>query len=116
VKAFEAAYGATFANAVANVSDEVEQLLAFYDYPVGRWIRLRTTNPIESSFATVRHRTKVTKGPRSWAAGLAMAFEWFESARARWRVVDALQVVALIRAGAVFVNGTLVERRGEEAA
>ncbi len=91
-------------------------VLAFYDYPAEHWIHVRTTNPIESTFATVRHRTEVTKGPGSRAAGLAMAVKLIESAQARWRAVNAPHLVALVRAGAVFVNGKLVERPGEEAA
>ena len=74
VKAFEGAYGAKFPKAAAKITDDVDELLAFYDYPAEHWVHLRTTNPIESTFATVRHRTKVTKGPGSRAAGLAMAF------------------------------------------
>ena len=66
-----------------------DQLLAFYDYPAEHWVHLRTTNPIESTFATVRHRSKVTRGPGSRAAGLAMAFKLIESAQTRWRLVDA---------------------------
>jgi transposase-like protein len=116
VKAFDAAYGAKFPQAVAKITDDVEELLAFYDYPAEHWIHLRTTNPIESTFATVRHRTKVTKGPGSRAAGLAMAFKLIESAQARWRAVNAPHLVALVRAGAVFVNGKQVERPGEVAA
>ena len=73
VKAFEAAYGAKFPKAVAKVTDDVEQLLAFYDFPAEHWVHLRTTNPIESTFATVRNRSKITKGPGSRAAGIAMA-------------------------------------------
>ena len=73
------------------------------------------TNPIESTSATVRHRTKITKGPGSRAAGLAMAFRLIESAQDRWRAVNAPHLVALVRAGAVFVNGKLVERLGEDA-
>src|SRR4051794_23599803 len=75
VASFKAAYGAKFGKAVAKITDDVEMLLAFYDYPAEHWIHLRTTNPIESTFATVRHRTKVTRGPGSRAAGLAMAFK-----------------------------------------
>ena len=63
VAAFEAAYGAKFPKAVAKITDDLEELLAFYDYPAEHWIHLRTTNPIESTFATVRHRTKITRGP-----------------------------------------------------
>ena len=85
-------------------------LLAFYDYPAEHWIHLRTTNPIESTFSTVRHQTKVTKGPGSRAAGLTMAFKLIESAQARWRAVNAPQLVALVRAGAMFINGKHVER------
>jgi hypothetical protein len=70
VTAFDATYGAKFPKAVAKISDDVDELLAFYDYPAEHWIHLRTTNPIESTFAAVRHRTKVTKGPGSRAAGL----------------------------------------------
>jgi transposase-like protein len=110
VAAFKLAYGAKFAKAVAKVTDDLDELLAFYDFPAEHWIHLRTTNPIESTFATVRHRTKVTKGPGSKAAGLAMAFKLIEAAQARWRAVNAPHLVALVRAGARFEHGQLVER------
>jgi transposase-like protein len=103
------------AKAAAKITDDEEELLAFYDYPCEHWVHLRTTNPIESTFATVRHRTKITKGPGSRAAGLAMAFKLIESAQDRWRAVNAPHLVALVRAGATFINGKLVERPGEEA-
>jgi hypothetical protein len=64
VKAFDAAYGAKFPKAAAKITDDAEELLAFFDYPCEHWVHLRTTNPIESTFATVRHRTKITKGAR----------------------------------------------------
>jgi transposase-like protein len=115
VREFEAAYGAKFGKAVAKVVDDLDELLAFYDFPAEHWIHLRTTNPIESTFATVRHRTKVTKGPGSRAAGLAMAFKLIESAQARWRAVNAPHLVALVRAGATFINGKLVERPDDQA-
>src|SRR5262249_60997827 len=85
VRAVEAAYGAKFGKAVAKITDDLEELLAFYDYPAEHWQHLRTTNPIESTFATVRHRTKITKGPGSRAAGLAMAFKLIQAAQARCR-------------------------------
>jgi putative transposase len=110
VKAFAAAYGAKFPKAVAKVTGGEDELLAFYDYPAEHWVHLRTTNPIESTFSAVRHRTKVTKGPGSQAAGLAMAFKLVESAQRRWRAVNAPHLVALVRNGATFVNGKLAER------
>ena len=115
VKAFAAAYGAKFPKAAAKITDDEEELLAFYDYPAQHWIHLRTTNPIESTFATVRLRTKVTKGHGSRAAALGMAFKLIESAQNRWRAVNAPHLVALVRAGATFINGRLVERPGENA-
>src|SRR5512142_2799026 len=114
VKAFDAAYGAKFPKAAAKITDDSDELLAFYDYPAEHWVHLRTTNPIESTFATVRHRTKVTKGPGSRAAGLAMAFKLIESAQDRWRAVNAPHLVALVRAGATFINGKLVERPAQD--
>jgi transposase-like protein len=110
VKAFEAAYGVKFPKAVAKITDDLDQLLAFYDYPAEHWIHLRTTNPIESTFATVRNRSKITKGPGSRAAGIAMAYKLIEAAQSRWRAVNAPHLVALVRAGARFENGKLVER------
>jgi transposase-like protein len=111
--AFAAVYGVKFPKAAAKITDDLEELLAFYDYPAEHWIHLRTTNPIESTFATVRHRTKITRGPGSRAAGLAMAFKLIEAAQDRWRAVNGPHLVALVRAGATFVNGKLVERPEE---
>jgi transposase-like protein len=110
VRDFAKAYGAKFPKAVAKITDCEEELLAFYDYPAEHWVHLRTTNPIESTFATVRHRTKVTKGPGSRAAGIAMAFKLVEAAQHRWRSVNAPHLVALVRAGATFIDGKLAER------
>jgi len=116
VKAFAADYGTKWPKAVAKITDDLDVLLAFYDYPAEHWVHLRTTNPIESTFATVRLRQRVTKGPGSRADGIAMAFKLIESAQARWRAVNAPHLVALVRAGATFKNGVLVERDDEQAA
>ncbi|MGW2932789.1 IS256 family transposase [Streptomyces sp. NPDC001156] len=116
VTAFEKAYGAKWPKAVKKITDEVDELLAFYDFPAEHWIHLRTTNPIESTFSTVKLRTKVTRGAGSPAAALAMVFKLVESAQARWRAVTAPHLVALVRAGARFENGHLVERPEEPAA
>lgn len=112
-KAFADEYGAKWPKAAAKITDDLDVLLAFYDYPAEHWVHLRTTNPIESTFATVRLRQRVTKGPGSRAAGIAMAFKLLESAERRWRAVNAPHLVALVRAGAVFKDGELVERPDE---
>ncbi|WP_327318860.1 transposase [Streptomyces sp. NBC_01235] len=103
-------YGAKFPRAVKKITDDVDELLAFYDFPAVHWIHLRTTNPIESAFATVRLRTKVTRGAGSPAAALALVFKLVESAQQRWQAVNAPHLVALVRAGARFERGLLVER------
>ena len=110
IKAFEVDYGAKYPKAVAKIVDDADVLLEFYKYPAEHWIHLRTTNPIESTFATVRLRTKVTKGPGSRAAGIAMAYKLIDAAQARWRAVNAPHLVALVRAGAVFHKGKMLER------
>jgi transposase-like protein len=114
VKAFEQLFAAKFPKAVAKITDDVDELLAFYDYPAEHWVHLRTTNPIESTFSTVRHRTKITRGPGSKAAGLAMAYKLIMAAQDRWRAVNAPHLVALVRAGTTFVNGQLVERAEDQ--
>ena len=110
IKAFEIDYAAKYPKAVAKITDDADVLLEFYRYPAEHWIHLRTTNPIESTFATVRLRARVTKGPGSRAAGIAMAYKLIEAAQGRWRMVNAPHLVALVRAGAVFHKGKLLER------
>ncbi len=114
-RVFTATYVVKWPKAAAKFADDLDVLLEFYRYPAEHWIHLRTTNPIESTFATVRLRQRVTKGPGSRAAGIAMAFKLIESAQTRWRAVNAPHLVALVRAGATFVNGTLVERQHPES-
>ena len=109
IKAFEVDYGAKYPKAVAKITDDADVLLDFYKYPAEHWVHLRTTNPIESTFATVRLRTKVTKGPGSRAAGIAMAYKLIEAAQSRWRAVNAPHLVAVVRAGAVFHKGKLLD-------
>ena len=114
VKEFAEEFGSKWPKAVAKIEDEKEALLAYYDYPAEHWRHLRTTNPIESPFATVRARTDITKGPESREAGVAMIFKLLEAAEGRWRRLNGYRLVPLVRAGARFVNGELVERIEEQ--
>jgi transposase-like protein len=113
IDAFAADYGVKWPKAVARVTGETERLLCFFDYPAEHWVHLRTTNPIESSFAPVRARTRVTKGPGTKDMGLAMVFKLLQAAEGRWRAVNGPHLVALVRAGARFQAGKLIERPDE---
>jgi putative transposase len=113
IEAFASDYGVKWPKAVAKVVHDREALLTFFDYPAEHWLHLRTTNPIESTFSPVRARTRVTKGPGSKQAGLAMVFKLLEAAEGRWRAVNGPHLVALVRAGARFERGRLVERPKE---
>lgn len=116
IKEFAAEFGVKWPKAVEKITSEKEVLLTFYDYPAQHWMHLRTTNPIESTFAPVRARTDITKGPGSRQAGLAMIFKLMEAAQGRWRRLNGHHLVALVRAGAEFRNGELVEGNEEKDA
>jgi putative transposase len=113
---FAREFGAKWPKAAARIVDDKEALLTFYDYPAEHWRHLRTSNPIESVFAPVRARTDITKGPGSRRAGLAMIFKLMEAAEGRWRRLNGHHLVALVRAGAEFRNGELVEGSEEKVA
>ncbi len=110
IEAFATDYGVKWPKAVAKVTDDQDALLTFFAYPAEHWQHLRTTNPIESAFSPVRARTRVTKGPGSRDTGLAMVFKLLEAAQGRWRAVNGPHLVALVRAGARFEKGKLIER------
>jgi transposase-like protein len=116
IEEFAGEFEAKWPKAVAKITDDREALLAFYDYPAEHWRHLRTSNPIESVFAPVRARTDITKGPGSRQAGLAMIFKLIEAAEGRWRKLTGAHLVALVRAGARFENGELVEGTAEKVA
>ena len=113
-KRFDAEFRPKWPKAADKMSDDLDRLLTFYDFPAEHWLHLKTSNPIESTFSTVRLRTRVTKGPGSRAAGLAMAFKLIESAQDRWRAVNGPHLVALVRAGAVFRKGVLIENEPQD--
>ena len=102
---FSEEYGARYPRAVEALAKDQDQLLTFFDFPAEHWIHLRTTNPIESTFSTVKARTKKTKGAGSRKAGLAMAFKLLLAAEKRWRRVNAPHLVALVKAGVEFRDG-----------
>src|SRR5262245_2158362 len=106
---FATEYGAKYPKAVAALTTDQARLLTYFDYPAEHWKHLRTTNPIESTFATVRLRESVTKGAGSRTAGLAMAFKLLQAAQGHWRKLDSAELVPLVRAGVVFKDGKRVE-------
>jgi putative transposase len=110
IETFATDYSTKWPKAVAKVTDDQDALLTFFEYPAEHWQHLRTTNPIESSFSPVRARTRVTKGPGTKDTGLAMVFKLLQAAQGRWRAVNGPHLVALVRAGARFEAGKLIER------
>jgi putative transposase len=116
IEAFAKEFGVKWPKAIEKITSDKEALLTFYDYPAEHWRHLRTTNPVESVFAPVRARTDITKGPGSRQAGLAMIYKLIEAAEGRWRKLTGAHLVALVRAGATFRNGELVEGSEEKVA
>lgn len=106
---FAAVYEAKHPRAVASLVDHQTRLLTFLDFPAEHWIHLRTTNPIESTFGTVKARTRKTRGAGSRAAALAMAFKLVDAAQQRWRKVNAPHLVAAVLRGIPFEDGLLVK-------
>jgi transposase-like protein len=108
IKAFDqfiATYGAKWPKAAECLEKDRAELLAFYDFPAEHWGHLRTSNPIESTFATVRLRTYRTKGPGSRLAGLAMAFKLVQKAEKGWRRLNKSEKLQEVIDGIVFVDG-----------
>lgn len=112
---FVAEYGAKHPKAASCLTDDLEELLTLYDMPAEHWKHLRTTNIIESSFATVRLRTRITKGHGSRSKAVTMAFKLLDMAQHRWRRLDGAAKLPLIRAGITFVDGIQQERELEES-
>jgi putative transposase len=110
IERFEKDYGAKYPKAVKSLRRDEDQLLTFFDFPAEHWQHLRTTNVIESPFATVRLRQRVTKGAGSRQKGLLMAFKLLEMAEQRWRRINSPELVPLVRAGVKFVDGVREER------
>jgi transposase-like protein len=107
---FREDYGAKYPKAVDSLTRRQDALLTFYDFPAQHWKHIRTSNPIESTFATVRLRQRVTKGPGSRGRGLLMAYKLLRMAEERWRRLDAQNLLPLVRAGVRFIDGEQSER------
>jgi transposase-like protein len=110
IASFTTDFGAKYPKAIECLTKDQDALLTFLDFPAEHWKHLRTTNPIESSFATVRLRTRVTKGPGSRSAGLAMVYMLLLTAEKTWRKLNGAELVPLVRAGVKFVDGVRQER------
>lgn len=107
---FVATYQAKYPKAVQCLVKDRKVLLTFYDFPAEHWIHLRTTNPIESTFATVRLRTKKTKGSGSRTACLTMVYKLMESASKRWRLLNGSQVLLEVLKGTIFIDGIIAQQ------
>jgi transposase-like protein len=113
---FIAKYGAKYDKAAACLAKDREALLAFYDFPAEHWKHVRTSNPIESTFATVRLRTDKTKGCLSRQTALAMVFKLAKSAERHWRRLDGSELLAQVIEGMRFRDGEPVQAAEEPAA
>lgn len=105
IEIFKEEYRAKYSKAVDCLVKDTDQLLTFFDFPAEHWVHLRTTNPIESSFSTVKARTKVTKGAGSREAALTMAFKLLTEAEKRWRRINAAHLAAKVLKGVKFRDG-----------
>jgi putative transposase len=108
--AFVAEYGAKYPKAINSLTTDWDKLLTHFELPAEHWLHLRTTNVIESPFATVRLRQRVTKGAGSRTKGLMMAFKLLTMAERRWRRLNGAELLPQVRAGVVFKDGARQER------
>ena len=105
IERFVTEFKAKYPKAVQTLTKDQEKLLTFFDFPAAHWIHLRTTNAVESPFATVKQRLKQTRGAGSRDAGLAMTFKLLLQAETRWRRINSPHLVALVQAGVNFPDG-----------
>ena len=115
MKRFTTEYGAKYPKAVATLNKDADAL-TFFDFPAEHWTHLRTSNVIESPFATVRLRQRVTKGAGSRTKGLLMAYKLLDMAQARWRRLNGAHLLPLVRAGIGFLDGVQQEGASPTAA
>jgi transposase-like protein len=117
INGFALKYGAKYDKAVECLTKDREALLAFFDFPAEHWVHLRTTNPIESVFATVRHRTVRTKGALSSTTARLMVFKLAAAAAKTWRKLKGENLLPKIIQGAKFRDGVeIIETSAQHAA
>jgi transposase-like protein len=104
-------YQAKYPKACECLKKDKDVLFAFYDFPAEHWVHLRTTNPIESTFATIRHRTRQTKGCGSAAATLSMVFQLVRVAEKHWRKLNGSELLAELITGVKFADGERVTEK-----
>ena len=115
IKAFSAEFSPKHERAVTCLVKDQNQLLTLFDFPAEHWKHIRTTNVIESSFATVRLRHRTTKGSGSRTKGISMAFKLLDMAEKRWRKLDGRKLLPLVRDGVKFFDGFQLQAEQEAA-
>lgn len=108
-------FQAKYPKAVSSLERDWECMLTLYDFPAEHWIHLRTTNPIESTFSTVKNRTRTTRGAGSRKAGLAMAFKLLKMAEDNWSSITSPHLVKSVLLGISFIDGFVVGRTNKNA-
>jgi transposase-like protein len=117
IETFKEKYAAKYARGVACLTKDTEALLAFYDFPAEHWDHLRTSNPIESVFATVRHRTVRTKGALSQKTAKLMVFTLVRAASRKWRRLNGTNQLPRVIEGVTFTDGVAqADATGKRAA
>jgi putative transposase len=112
---FLSLYGKKFAQACECLSKDKDTLFTFYDFPAEHWVHIRTTNPIESTFATVRLRTEKTKGCGTRLATLTMVFKLVYETRKTWKKIKGYRLIPKVLEGATFVDGELPDEEQQAA-
>ncbi len=103
-------YDAKYPSSVKCLKKDRDELLAFYDFPAEHWRHLRTTNPVESAFATVRLRHRRTKGNGNRLACLAMVFKLMQAAQKRWKRLNHSEIILKLIEGVTFTDGIMDEK------
>ena len=109
-------FGDKYQRAMNCLEKDKDAMLAFYDFPARHWCHIRTSNPIESTFATVRLRTHKTRNCVSRASIFAMVFKLVQAAEKRWQRLHGFALMADVIEGVVFENGIKKEEKGDQVA